>query len=247
MKNRNLILLIAIIINMSLFAQNKNDSVRTFKNEIGINLLPFVNKCNLRNSDRAIINIFYKRQLNKNWFGRVSFVVFNNNNNNLNNNLVEIKGLPNSKLSFQYTQNEPKQYLQYNLGIERRFGKGLVKQFAGLDLGFAHYQTKHTEMYGIRDSINNNQTSLIFQKDSTIFREQTTANSIIFTPFYGLQFNINKHFLFSTQAGVALSFTQVNNKTLIDNRIIKTQSNSISNFDLNITNVSCNFSLCYRF
>ncbi len=246
MKKRIILVLIVTIININLFAQNKKDSARIYKNEVGINLLT------LLNNDKAIANIFYKRQLKPNWFGRASFILYNNKNNQ-NNNLIEIKGLPDSKLGFQYTQNEPKKYLQYNLGIERRFGKGIVKQFTGIDLGFAHYQTKQSEIYGIRDSIENNSTpnysqnGLITKSDSIIFRQKTISNSIIFTPFYGLQFNISKHFMFSTQAGVALSLTNSSKKSLTDNRPIKTESYSYTNFDLDITQVSCNFSICYRF
>ena len=252
MKNRIIIVLIATIINNSLFAQNKNDSVRIYKNEIGVNLLPFVNMTSESHNNKAIANVFYKHQLKQNWFGRASLILFSNNRDEYFNS-TSIYGLPNSKLSIQYNENKFRPYLQYNLGLERRFGKGKVKQFTGLDLGFAHYQTEQTKMYGIRDSIENNlsytytQNGLITYNDSIIFRQQKTANSIIFTPFYGLQFNISKHFLFSTQAGVAISLTNANNKSLIDNRITKPKSYSYTNFDLDLTGVSCNFSLCYRF
>ncbi len=252
MKNRIIIVLITTIINNSLFAQNKNDSLRKFKNEIGINLLPFINMTSESQYNKAIANVFYKHQLKQNWFGRASLILFSNNRDQYFNS-TSIHGLPNSKLSIEYDENKFRPYLQYNLGIERRFGKGKVKQFTGLDLGFAHYKTEQTTMYGIRDSIDNNspytftQNGLINYKDSIIFRQQKTANSIILTPFYGLQFNISKHFLFSTQAGVALSFTNSNNKALIDNRKTKMPIYSYSNFDLDLTGVSCNFSLCYRF
>ena len=252
MKNRIIIVLIATIINISLFAQTKKDSVRSYKNEFGVNLLPFVNMASESHNNRAIANIFYKRQLKQNWYGRASLIAFSNNRDQSANS-TSIHGLPNSKLSIQYSENKFSPYLQYNLGIERRFGKGRVKQFAGIDLGFAHYQSTHTELYGIRDSIENNspysynQAGQTTNNDSIVLKTQTTANSIIFTPFYGLQFNINKHFLFSAQAGASLSLTNATNNTLIDNQKTKTASYSYTNFDLDFSQVSCNFSICYRF
>lgn len=249
MKNRNIILLITMIINISLFAQNKVDSISNYKNEIGINLLPFVSIASEGNNNRVFANVFYKRQLKQNWYGRASLILFSGNGKN-NFNSTSIQGLPSSKLSIQYNENKYRPYLQANLGIERRFGRGKIKQFTGLDLGYAHYQTEHANIYGIRDSVEYNSPNSFIQplkNDSIIFKKRITVNSIVFTPFYGLQFNISKHFLFSTQAGIALSFNKVNNTVLIDNQKIKEPSYSSANFDLDLSQVSCNFSICYRF
>ena len=60
MKNRFIIVIIATIINMGLFAQNKGDSLRVMKNELGVNLIPFVNYGNQNNNNKAIANVFFK-------------------------------------------------------------------------------------------------------------------------------------------------------------------------------------------
>ena len=247
MKNRFIIVIIATIINMGLFAQNKGDSLRVMKNELGVNLIPFVNYGNQNNNNKAIANVFFKRQLKNNWYGRASMILFINSTNNYDNPL-DIHALPNSKLSIEYAQNNSLPFLQYNLGVEKRFGRGKIKQFAGCDLGYANYKSEKKLLYGIRDSIENNfPYSLINRTDSVIYHVKKTSNAIIFTPFYGLQFDINKHFLFSTQAGIALSFVNENSKTIVDNQINKNYVGTSFYSDLNISGVSCNFSVCYRF
>lgn len=247
MKNRIIIVLIATIINMGLFAQSKSDSLKVMKNEIGVNLIPLINYGSQSYNNKAVANVFYKRQLKNNWHGRASVILFSNSTNNYDSPL-DIHALPNSKLSIEYAQNNSWPFLQYNLGVEKRFGRGKIKQFAGCDLGYAHYKSENKLLYGIRDSIENNfPYSLINRTDSVIYNVKKTSNAIILTPFYGLQFDINKHFLFSTQAGIALSFVNENCKTIVDNQINKNYVGTSFYSDLNISGVSCNFSICYRF
>lgn len=237
-----------------MFAQTKVDSLNVMKNEIGINLIPIVNMGNQSYNDKAIANIFYKRQLKNSWFGRASLILFSDNNSP-NNNLTVINALPNSKLSIRYTQSNPKKYLQYNIGIEKRFGKSKIIQFTGCDLGYAHYKRENKKMFGIRDSIENNspynynQNGFLnqFRNDSVILHQIKVGNALVFTPFYGLQFNISKHFFFSAQAGIALSVIKENNKSIIDNQKNKNYVGTTTNFNLDVTGVTCNFSICYRF
>ncbi len=228
---------------MGVFAQSKSDSLKVMKNEIGINLIPLINNGSQNNNNKATANVFFKRQLKNNWYGRASVILFSNSTNNYDNPL-DIHALPNSKLSIEYVQNNSWPFLQYNLGVEKRFGKGKIKQFAGCDLGYAHYKSEKKLLYGIRDSIENKfPYSLINKTDSVVSHIRKTSNAIILTPFYGLQFDISKHFFFSAQAGVALSIVNENSKSLINNA----NSIRITNFDLNISGVSSNFSMCYRF
>jgi hypothetical protein len=246
MKNRIIIVLIATIINMGVFAQNKGDSLRVMKNEIGINLIPLINYGSQSYNNKAVANVFYKRQLKNNWHGRASVILFSNSTNNYDSPL-DIHALPNSKLRIEYTQNNSRPFFQYNFGIEKRFGKGKIKQFTGCDVGYAQYKTENKLLYGVRDSLGNNypysQPSFQNQTDSVVSHIRKTSNAVILTPFYGMQFNISKHFFFSAQAGLALSIVNENSKSLINNA----NSIRITNFDLNISGVSSNFSICYRF
>ena len=146
MKNRILIVLIATIINMGLFAQNKKDSVKSYKNEIGWNLIPLFTINNQSNEYTPTFNVFYKRALKNNWHGRVSLIYFGNYSDG-QIYIEKIKGLPNSKLSIDYTQNFSYDYFQYNLGIEKRFGKRKVKMFTGLDVGYANQKAEDFKMY----------------------------------------------------------------------------------------------------
>lgn len=249
MKNRILIVLIATIINMGMFAQSKSDSLKVMKNEIGVNLIPLFTINNQSNEYTPTFNVFYKRALKNNWHGRVSLIYFGNYSDG-QIYIEKIKGLPNSKLSIDYTQNFSYDYFQYNLGIEKRFGKRKVKMFTGLDVGYANQKAEDFKMYSIRDSITNNSvgydpksSGFQNQTDSVVSHFKKTSNAIILTPFYGMMFNISKHFFFSAQAGLALSIVNENRKSLINN----TTPIRITNFDFNLNSVSSNFSICYRF
>lgn len=254
MKNRILIVLIATIINMGLFAQNKKDSVKSYKNEIGWNLIPLFTINNQSNEYTPTFNVFYKRELKNNWHGRVSLIYFGNYSDG-QIHVEKIKGLPNSKLSIDYTQNFSYDYFQYNLGIEKRFGKGKIKMFTGLDVGYANQKAEDFKMYAIRDSITNNSVgydpkSIGLQNikhDSTVYHQKSTINSLIFTPFYGIQINISKHFLFSAQLGVALSVEKQTNNRMIDNAPNNYYPSNITNFGLRLNGASSNFSICFRF
>lgn len=231
---------------MGLFAQSKSDSLKVMKNEIGLNLIPLINNGSFGSNHDPKLNVFFKRQLKNNWYGRASMILFINSTNNFDSPL-EIHALPNSKLSIEYNQNNSRPFLQYNLGIEKRFGKGKIKQFTGCDVGYAQYKTENKLLYGVRDSLGNNypynQPSFQNQSDSVVSHIKKTSNAVILTPFYGMQFNISKHFFFSAQAGLALSIVNENSKSLINNA----NPLRITNFDLNFNGVSSNFSICYRF
>lgn len=254
MKNRIIIILIATIINISLFAQNKNDSIRIFKNEIGWNIIPTFNLGNVTNEYKPIFNVFYKREIKNNWHGRASFIYYNNGDNE-QIHLEKIKGLANSKFSIDYSQTYFNNYFQYNLGFEKRFGKRKKNMFTGLDIGYAHKKTEKLKYFVVRDSIINtwlgnypsNENLYGIDSDSTIFHNEITSNSIILTPFYGVRYNIGKHFLISAQFGVSLSFEKATNKTIIDNQLNKNYVGARSSFDFDLGKASSNISLCYRF
>ena len=254
MKKRIITLLIVTIINISLFAQNKKDSAHIYKNEIGVSLIPLFTINNQSNEYTPTINVFYKRSIKNNWYARASLIYFGNYNDG-QIQIEKIKGLPNSKLGINYTQNFTYDYFQYNLGLEKRFGKEKLKMFTGLDVGYANQKAEDFKMYAIRDSITNNSVGYdpktgymqSAKLDSTVFHHKSTTNSIIFTPFYGVQISISKHFLFSAQLGVALSIEKQSNNRIIDNNPKDYYPSKITNFDLNLNGASSNFSICYRF
>jgi hypothetical protein len=254
MKKRIILVLIVTIINISLFAQNKKDSARFYKNEVGVSLIPLFTINNQSNKYAPTINVFYKRSIKNNWYARASLIYFGNYNDG-QIHIEKIKGLPNSKLGINYAQNFTYDYFQYNLGFEKRFGKEKLKMFSGLDVGYANQKAEDFKMYAIRDSITNNSVGYDpktgnmqgAKLDSTVFHHKSTTNSIIFTPFYGVQISISKHFLFSAQLGVALSVEKQSNNRITDNNPKDYYPSNITNFDLNLNGASSNFSICYRF
>ena len=237
-----------------MFAQTKTDSAKIYKNEIGVSLIPLFTINNQSNKYTPTINLFYKRSIKNNWYGRASLIYFGNYNDG-QINLEKIKGLPNSKLRIDYSQNFTYDYFQYNLGFEKRFGKEKLKMFTGIDVGYANQKAEDFKMYAIRDSTTNNSVgydpksgNMQSEKpDSTAFHHKSTTNSIIFTPFYGVQISICKHFLFSAQLGVALSIEKETNIRIIDNDPKDYYPSNITKFGLNLNGASSNFSICYRF
>ena len=237
-----------VLILTSSFALSKNpkDSLRIFKNEIGINLIP------IANSSYASFNFFYKRQLKPNWFGRLSFVLLN-----LDTDIGIKKTIPisNNKIGIEFVQGNPKQYLHYNLGIEKRYGKGRIKYFFGFDFGYAHYKYETKLVYGERDGILNNEpyantlNELNYQRetDTIVAKYKIISNSFALNPFYGLQLNITRRFFFSAQLGFSIMRNRINNNYIIDNRLYKSGTEDYANFDFNFSTVSSNFAFCYRF
>jgi hypothetical protein len=246
MKNQIKIIIIATIINSCLFAQQKGDSIKVMKNEFGINVVPIVNYNNTESTRKPIADVFFKRQLKNNWYGRTSLILFNKYSNNYNSdNAIFIEGIANSQFSIEYNQNFSRPFLQYNLGIEKRFGSNRFRQFTGCDIGYARNKSDNKSFYGVRDSLHHNYpyNYLGSQNDSLISHVQKTNNTFILTPFYGMQINISKHFFFSAQVGVALSLINVKQKTI---NAVENPTN-INQFDVNFNSVSSNFSICYRF
>ena len=245
MKFINIFFVIIFSFSFTLF-QAQKDSLRVYKNEVGINLIPIVN------SYYAAFNIFYKRQLKSNWFGRTSLILLNPVPDNGITKTIPISA---QKIGIYFSQGNSKQYFQYNLGIEKRYGKGRIKQFYGFDFGYAHFNYEKKLIYGERDGATNNQPyastqnelNYQLQTDSIVAKYKITSNSFALNPFYGLQFNITKRLFFTAQFGFSIMRNRISKKYGIDNRLYKEGSDEYTNFDFNFTTVSSNFALCFRF
>ncbi len=246
MKNSVIILLVALAISIKGIAQSSKDSARVYKNEVGINLLPIVN------STYAVFNIFYKRQLKPNWYGRVGLILLNVEKEN---SIEKTMPISSSKIGIEFTISNPKQYVQLNLGVEKRYGKRKIKQFVGVDFGYGRYTYEEKLVFGLRDGIdrNNPYTNDYYalmqqqQTDSLVSKYKITSNSVVVNPFYGLRFDITKRFFFAAQVGISLMYNQVNKKYSVDNRLFQIGDPSLNNFDFRFSTVSNSFGICYRF
>lgn len=243
---KTLALLLMLSTGGSILGQTQKDSARVFKNELGINLIPFAN------SSYASLNLFYKRQVKGNWFGRLAVIVLNVDTDN---GIKKIVPVSQSTIGIEFKNGNPKQYLQYNLGIEKRYGRGKIKQFFGFDAGYASYNYETTLLYGERDGISssspyaNTGVEQAYQRstDVIIAKYKTTSNSMVFNPFYGLQFNISRRLFFTSQLGCSFTYSRENYKYSVDNRLIKYRNDNHTTLNLNFSSVSSNFALCYRF
>lgn len=225
------------------FAQNKPDSVPLLKNEIGVNVIPYAFlMANSGNSDQALLaHVFYKRRLKEHLYGRVSLALNNGSVNDNFNTLSSIKTQSNTNAYLESSSYDGSNYLQYMVGLEGRWGRKNIKQFAGMDLSYANYksETEATSRTIVSAS------GIV--SDSTIAHYKHTTNTIGAHPFYGLVLGFSKHFFITAQVGLNLQFTSRSSEKIVDNRNLPYANGNITNFDLNMAGVSNHISVCYRF
>ena len=174
-------------------SQVKKDSVPVMKNEIGINLIPIVVILNSSNGSRNIplAHVFYKRRLKQNLYGRLSLSL----NDGLNNQYYSetaslIKVSSPTSTSIERTRYSASNYLQYFAGLEARWGRKQIRQFAGLDLSYANYKA---ESRLISTPITGNYSPA----DSTISHYKHINNAVGINPFYGVNLAFSRHFFIS--------------------------------------------------
>ncbi len=225
------------------FAQEKPDSVPLLKNEIGVNVIPYAFlMANSGNSDQALLaHVFYKRRLKEHLYGRVSLALNNGSVTDNFNRISTINIQSNTNAYIEYNSYEGSDYLQYMVGMEGRWGRKNIRQFAGMDLSYAHYKSETQSDYRTLVSASGIVT------DSTISHYRHTINTIGAHPFYGLVLGFSKHFFITAQVGLNLQFTSRNSEKIFDNRKQPYASGNITNFDLNMAGVSNHISVCYRF
>jgi hypothetical protein len=225
------------------FAQEKPDTIPLLKNEIGVNVIPYAFlMANSGNSDQALLaHVFYKRRLKEHLYARLSLALNNGSVNDNFNTLSTINIQSNTNAYLQSNSYEGSNYLQYMAGLEGRWGRKNIKQFAGMDLSYAHYRSETQSNYRTLVS----PSGII--SDSTISNYKHTTNTIGAHPFYGLVLGFSKHFFITAQVGLNLQFTSRSSEKIIDNRNLLYAQGNITTFDFNMSGVSNHISVCYRF
>lgn len=252
MQNKKIILVllftsVCTIVN----SQVKLDSVKIKKNEISINLLPFISSFSGLDIDQPnfpLLHINYKRSIKNNIALRIGFAISNNpeKNNIYNPQLTQIYPAFN-QLKIKYNTNEGIGEIRGTVGIEKRWGKKIVQQFAGLDLGYSYYNNSKKEYVGLRDSISIQSVYSIIppnNNDSLINFSQKKVNSIVLTPFYGIKLNMSKRFFLSAQIGYDFKFSKHSFSNINSNFVKPLDYTSV---DLNTNGISTNIMLGFRF
>lgn len=237
-----LAILAIYLIGSTAFAQNQPDTLPLLKNEIGVNVIPYAFlMANSGNSDQAILaHVFYKRRLKENLYGRLSLVL-NNGAFTHDYNLYSNIRIQNQSAYLESTSYTGSNYLQYMAGIEHRWGRKNVQQFAGLDLGYAHFKSEtETDSHTLVSP-----SGMV--TDSTVAHYRHTNNTLGINPFYGLVLGFSRHFFMTAQVGINLQFTSRSSEKIIDHRNPLYTNDNITNFDLNFGVVSNHISVCYRF
>lgn len=252
MKNKKIILMLLFSFAVTTVnSQVKLDSVRVNKNEICFSLLPSIFLFTGTNFDIAnfpIIHFNYKRVLKKNIAIRVGFALSTKpeKNNIYNPQLTQIYPASN-QIKIKYDTNEGINVIRGTVGIEKKWGKKIVLQFAGLDLGYSYYNNSKKEFTGVRDSLNNFSTNNPIQahkNDSLTNYINKNVNSIIISPFYGIRLNMSKQFFLSAQIGFDFKFSKHSFSNTNSSFVKPLDFNSI---DINTNGITTNIMLGIRF
>ncbi len=238
-------------------AQEK-DSVKISKNEIGINLVPAIALFGGSLGYNINNKLQYKRRINsKYWYKASIGLITNRNTMRQFAPDYKIVSETDTTRSIVYSFNNIHNQFYISQGIEYRFGLKKIKQFIGVDLGYARSSGSDIDMFGVYKktyySSNNTQggsfsfKDRVNQTDSTITSSYTTTNSIVITPFYGARFNITNRLLFSMQIGFHFGLGFDKRTYLKDNTNENPDSERFQSFDFSTTNLLNDFSLVYRF
>lgn len=223
-------------------AQQKTDTLPRLKNEIGVSVIPYILLVNTGSDKQSpIAHVFYKRRLKEHLYGRLSLVLNNGSATEDFRTYSSIRVLSNTNAYLESGSYEGRNYLQYMAGMEGRWGRKNIQQFAGMDLGYAYYKSETQTRTHTLVSPSGIVT------DSTVAHYKHTNNAIALNPFYGLILGLSKHFFITAQVGLNLQFTSRNSKKIIDTRNQPYASGTITNFDLRIGGVANHISVCYRF
>lgn len=242
MKNYIVLAIILFFYSKTGFSQLKKDSTIIKKNEISIDLLPIMKifsdidqGYNFRGTTQ------YKRLLKNNFYFRFGFTLIKKHRNKTYSDPIR-SYVDSIHDGVNFHSYEYKPEVQFNSGIEYRWGKKKLKYFAGIDIGYAYSEIIYKEYYVLTEKYTNfypNNVRLYsdFSNKKNDFHESVTysrtdiKNAICFTPFYGIQYHFSKQFFFSMQLSIQLQYNQKYKETTI-------------NEPFGIIN---NFSIAYRF
>jgi len=246
MKTQRTCTLLALVatslISNKAFAQDKPDTIPALKNEIGVSVIPYILLTN-SNSDKQtpMAHVFYKRRLKENLYGRLSLVLNNGSVTDEFNTYSSIRVQSNTNAYLESGYYEGRNYLQYMAGMEGRWGRKNIQQFAGMDLGYAYYKSEtKTETHTLVSP-----SGVV--NDSTVAYYKHTTNAVALNPFYGLILGFSKHFFMTAQVGLNLQFISRSSEKIVDTRNLPYATGNIANFDLRLGGVANHISVCYRF
>ncbi len=237
-----LALLATSLISNKASAQTKPDTLPAMKNEIGVSVVPYILLANT-GSDRQtpMAHVFYKRRLKEHVYGRLSLVLNNGSVTDEFNTYSSIRVQSNTNAYLESGYYDGRNYLQYMAGMEGRWGRKNIQQFAGMDLGYAYYKSEtQTRTHTLVSP-----SGIV--SDSTVAHYKHTTHALGVNPFYGLILGFSKHFFMTAQVGLNLQFTSRSSEKIVDTRNLSYAIGNITNFDLRLGGVANHISVCYRF
>jgi hypothetical protein len=275
MKNYILLMISFIVLSKTGFSQTPIDSsaakpatpdVKTLqleadkKNELSIDLIPLIKMASISQGRFDMKGtIQYKRQLKSQLFLRFGVTVMQQwQDREFTNIYVNPADNTYDMVSYLGTQHKPELHL--NTGLEFRWGKRRIRQFAGIDLGYLRKATEYTNYRAYVPRYSNydpnnyahapyhgpDSTALYSNNLTQVTGSHTTvANGIAITPFYGMQYHFSRRFFFSMQLGVPLQILWYHNVNV--NRPSFYSNYKYTEFNFGEGGILNNFSLGFRF
>ncbi|MCD6069164.1 MAG: hypothetical protein K0S33_3990 [Bacteroidetes bacterium] len=240
----------------SRISAQQEDSIRTYKNEIGLNLVPAISLLSGSFGNNTNHSLQFKRQLTeKIWYRAGLGYLTNRNPVESVSPTYTLAGETDSTYAVTYSNSYVQNEFRIMQGIEFRFGKKRIKQFTGMDMGYGRSSSSQSEIFALYNKptysygIPNSEYFTYKERimDSVISAHSTRQNILILNPFYGAQFHITKHLYFSAQLG--LNFKLSFNKTsyIADNANKYPDTSHSTGFDFQTTGILNDFSIFYRF
>lgn len=192
-----------------------SDSSLVKKHELSIDLLPVLKifsdpeqNYHYRGSAQ------YKYRLSRHWYFRFGFTLIKKNQPKTYSHpfFYSVDSIHDGVSFYQYIY---KPEVQFNPGIEYRWGKKRLVHFTGLDIGYSYSETLYRHYNGLTEKyfkFDPNQTFPDSETDQQAYQRWLSYSSLnvthamCFTPFYGMQYHFSKRFFFSMQLGCQLQY-----------------------------------------
>lgn len=217
MKNYIVLMITAIVLSNKTFAQFKKDTLVLKKNELSMDLIPIIKIfSDVEQAYNYKGTMKYKRQINKHLFFRFGFTLIKKHQARKYSDpfIVYIDSIHDG-VSFNSYEHKPE--IQFNTGLEYRWGKKRLKHFTGIDIGYSYSEIIYKRYYGLTQKYSNfnpNNTPLYTElsnnknnfQENVIYSNVNIKNAICLTPFYGIQYHFSKQFFFSMQLSIQLQY-----------------------------------------
>ncbi|HRD40754.1 MAG TPA: hypothetical protein PLC65_19150 [Bacteroidia bacterium] len=247
------LIIVLVSLGLALQAQNK-DSVKFYRNEIGVNTLPLVNVLSGATPlQSARVSLNYRRYLSEKNAIRVSLALFPYQNNYVynRNGYLSFHSVADTNLIYQSSNYRQTPKAQINLGYERIFASRRLIQSIGGDF-FVNYQHKRTEdrfyWTGKSSPLETNLPIFDFNanKLDTMGNVRVTDGiGFGIQAFYNVRIPISKHWLVSATFGPSMSVA-FNRDRITENKTGKLNEFRYTTFDFDGTLFS-DLSISYRF